>query len=381
MAIRLKVRRKKQIVVPIRFTRAVTGDPDPAAPDVDDRGFVMGTRPGTWGSTAMRGAMVSVQEGDTIKVKVLREDIDATAPLFVVSTNSDMASISGAAGPLGADGIFSLEGVKDSKNVPVKIEVHLGADDGPVLGELEPHIFQQRQLRVRAHLVSINPPASGPDADSTTTQTAAGLVALFVGVNKIWRAAGVEFLYNEDETRSMSISGFAVKGQVTTHLDAKPPTFAEFSRLLNFHDPVGGDRPDPNAINVYFVHLANEWLGLTFDHDEARPSGFGVAIADHTTGRTLASGPHELAHELGHYLDTDVHAGENSERTHVREDLVSERRMMFDAAKVDLANPPYRQDVGYTQGRAGNLITVKELAADPSDGEVARNRFRALNPN
>src|SRR5205085_3141522 len=156
MAVRVKVRRNRQIIVPVRFGRAVTGPPVIDAHDIDDRGFAMGTRPGTWGSTDARGAMASVTEGDTVRVKVLREDLDDTAPLFVTSTNPGAAAIVGAAGPLAADGIFSLRGAVDSKNVPVKIQVHLGAVDGPVLGEMEPHIFQLRQVRVRAHLVTIN---------------------------------------------------------------------------------------------------------------------------------------------------------------------------------------------------------------------------------
>src|SRR5207248_9507214 len=124
-----------------------------------------------------RGAMASVTEGDTVRVKVLREDLDDTAPLFVTSTNPGAAAIVGAAGPLAADGIFSLRGAVDSKNVPVKIQVHLGAVDGPVLGEMEPHIFQLRQVRVRAHLVTIN-----VGANAGTVRTAASLVPLFAAV-------------------------------------------------------------------------------------------------------------------------------------------------------------------------------------------------------
>jgi hypothetical protein len=372
MAIKLIVRRNRQIVVPVRFGRAVTGATQPDAPDVDDRGFAMGTRPGTWGSTDTRGAMVSVQEGDTIKVKVLTEDIDPSVKLFVTSTNDQMAAISGPAAVSG--GVFSLTGVKDSKNAPVKIEVRLGSITGPVLGELEPHIFQLRQLRVLAHLVTIN--------GTATTQTAATLTPIFADVNKIWRAAGIEFLYDATETRSCSINGFAVAGTVTTHL---PASFAEFSTLINFRDAVSGDFPDPDAINLYFVRAANEWLGLTLDHDSPRPGGFGIAIADTMTGNVHTSDAHAIAHELGHYLDSDIHAGENAAAKHVRDDIVSERRVMFDSINLDPQDPPYRLDVGYGTNLPGSLITVKDLSpsdhADPSDGEVARNRRRAQGPN
>jgi hypothetical protein len=324
--------------------------------------------------------MVSVQEGDTISIKVLREDIDASAPLFVTSTNAGMAAVAGASA-LGAGDVFRLRGVQDSKNVTVKIQVHLGSAGGPVLGELEPHIFQRRQLRVRAHLVSINPPPTGPDAASTTAQTAASLVAVFEGINRIWRAAGIEFLYNQAETRSGSISGFANQGQMTTTLAAGQ--FGEFSQLINLTDAATNDRPDPNAINIYFIRAANEVHGLAFDNENARPTGFGVVIADIFNGATVIPNPdfaRTTAHELGHYLDSDVHADENAARTRVRVDIWSERRLMF--ANTNLATIlGYRQDVGYGNLLPGNLLTVKDLAADPNDGEIARNRRRSLNPN
>src|SRR5262245_18261265 len=148
MAVRVKVRNNRQIIVPIRFARAVTGAVVIDAPDVDDRGFAMGNRPGTWGSTNARGAMVTMTEGDTVRIKVLREDIDDSAPLFVTSSDNGAATISGSAGPLGADGVFSITGVVDAIRRDVKIQVHLGAANGPVLGELEPHIFQIHRVRV-----------------------------------------------------------------------------------------------------------------------------------------------------------------------------------------------------------------------------------------
>ncbi len=373
MTIRLRVRQNRQIVVPIRFARAVSGDTQVDAPDVDDRGFAMGARPGTWGTSDARGAMVSIQEGDTISVKVLREDIDASAPLFVTSTNPAMAAVAGASA-LGADDVFRLEGVKDSKNVTVKIQVHLGSPEGPVLGELEPHIFQLRQLRVRAHLVSINPPATGPDAVSTTAHTAASLVPVFEGVNRIWRAAGLEFLYNEAETRSGSISGFQNQGQMTTDLSAGE--FSEFSKLINLTETPPGDRPDPNAINIYFIRAANEVQGLAFDNENPRPDGFGIIITDENNPDPAQT----TAHEIGHYLDNDLHADEDATDTHFRDDIFSERRIMFGPADLN-TDPGYRADVGYGNNKVGNLFTVKDLGADPNDGEVARNRRRSLNPN
>ncbi len=65
MAVQVKVRHDRQIICPIRFTRAATGPPVIDAPEVDDRGFAMGNRAGTWGQSRARGAMVGITEGDT----------------------------------------------------------------------------------------------------------------------------------------------------------------------------------------------------------------------------------------------------------------------------------------------------------------------------
>jgi hypothetical protein len=366
MAIRVKVRNNRQIIVPVRFARAVSGGPVVDAPDLDDRGFAMGTRPGTWGRSDTRGPMVGVTEGDTVRVRVVREDVDGTAPLFVTSTDPSVADISGGSA-LPADDVFSLKGVKDTKNSAVKIQVHLGAVGGPVLGELEPHIFQLRQIRVRAHLVTIN--------GAATVRTAAGLVPLFDAVNVIWRAAGIEFLYDQTQTRSGSITGFATAGTVTTNLGAGQ--FGEFSKVLNLKSSPGDPAPDANAVNVYFVQSssdpASNWTGLTLDRESPRPGGFGVVLLDRGNA-------HELAHELGHFLDLDLHAGERSAGKHFRDDVQSERRLMFDFSPLDSGQPAHRHDVTYGNLVPGELIDLKDFGSDPTDGSVARSRRRALNP-
>ena len=224
-------------------------------------------------------------------------------------------------------------------------------------------------MAVRAHLVTIN--------GGATTRTAAGLVPLFAAVNVIWRAAGIEFVYNQAETRNGSINGFATAGTVTTNLGANPAVFAEFSRVLNLEDPPNDPAPDPLAVNVYFVQFssdpASNWTGLTLDKDSPRPGGFGVVLLDRGNA-------HELAHELGHFLDLDIHAGENAARAHIRDDVASERRMMFDFSPLNAAQPAHRQDVGYGNLIPGELIDVKDLGADPTDGSVARSRVRSRNP-
>lgn len=363
MAIRVKVRNNRQIIVPIRFTRAVTGPPVIDAPDVDDRGFAMGNRPGTWGSTNARGAMVTMTEADTVRIKVVREDIDASAPLFVTSSDTGVVTIAGPAGPLGADDVFSITGVVDAIRRDVKVQVRLGSGVGPVVGELEPHIFQIHRVRVVAHLVTIN--------GVSTARTAASLTPLFVAANDIWRAAGIEFTFREAETRGTpgqagdpeAHNGFAVAGQVGP--DSNPPAPTDESAQVTTRNP------DRNAINCYFVATAANFVGLTSDRDFPANLGHGVILID-------AGDANDLAHELGHFLDLDTHTGDDVANNHIRDDVVTERHLMYNFNPFNnAATPAHRLNVTYGTGLRGALIAVKDFPFDPTDGSVTRSRRRA----
>jgi hypothetical protein len=358
MAVKVKVRNKKQIIVPIRFTRAVTGGPVADAPEVDDRGFAPGTRPATWGHAIYRGAMVGITQGDTVSIKVLREDIDDGVPLAVTSTAPKIASIVDppAGGLLGADGIFKVKGVADVVGTPVLIQVRLGGATGPVLGSLEPHIFQLKSLKIRFHLVTINGIA--------TTRTAASLVPVVQEINRIWRPVGIEFDYDPTLTVPETINGLAVAGQMTTNLASA--SFAEFSRIINLN-------PDANRINMYCVKNANEVFGLTFANNVARPNGYGMVVTDN-------SSPNSNAHELCHYLDNPEHSTENAARVSVRQDIWARRRLLSTPNPYPVSVPAFRNDVGYGAQTRGAQISIKDLAGDPWDGEENRARTRARNP-
>jgi hypothetical protein len=358
MPVKVKVRNQNQIIVPIRFTRAVTGAPQIDAPEVDDRGFIPGARPPTWGHADYRGAMVGITAGDTVRIKVLWEDIDSAAPLAVTSSDTSIVSVEDPAsgGTIGADGIFKIKGIKDTINTPVKIQVRLGDAKGPVLGELEPHIFELKTLRVRVHLVSINGVATARTADS--------MVAVFQEINRIWRPAGIQFEYDPALTVPESINGLATAGQMTTNLGGN--NWGEFSRIINLH-------PDPNRINIYCVQNANEVFGLTFANNIARPNGYGIVITDNSV-------PNSNAHELCHYLDNPEHAPENAARQNVRQDIWARRRLLWTPNPFPNATPAYRNDIGYGPQTRGAQISIKDLPGDPWDGEQNRARVRARSP-
>jgi len=371
-------------IVPVRFARAVTGAPILDAPDVDDRGFLFGGNSGLTRSPA-RGAMVGIAVGDTVRVRVLRKDIEPGADLYVTTSDASVVAITNPAGggQVPANGIISIRGVQDVSGRPVKIEVRFGAVDGPIIGELEPHVFSVRNVNVLVHLVTIDGVA--------TTQTAAGLVNLFRQVNAIWRPAGINFVYNQANTVTETIVGtqfrrrdgtmaalpgplgpagtYATAGTVTTNIAGG--NWQEFSTLLQIY-------PDANSVNVYWVHAAPEFSGLTYDNDIARPNGYGIAMTD-LQPAWAASFASVTAHELGHFLNLDRHASEdasgNSNRT---EDMWVYRRLM--CSPWPPANPAWRHNTGYGAGVRGGQISLKNLVADPNDSETVRARRRARNP-
>src|SRR5215470_13417252 len=105
MAIKIRIRlKKKQIIVPIRFRRALESEPPGLdLPDVDERGFAMGTREKTWGESDIKGAMVAITTGETVRVRVVAADIEGDVdpedldagfpPLFAVSTDPKVVEV------------------------------------------------------------------------------------------------------------------------------------------------------------------------------------------------------------------------------------------------------------------------------------------------
>jgi hypothetical protein len=326
--------------------------------------------------------MMGITRGERATLRVLREDISPEAPFYVTSTHPDIIQItSPAAGsPLGADGDFEMLAVETGGDGPVKVQVRLGSTTGPILGEMEPHIFRLRSLRIAAHLVQID--------GVNTNRTANSLVDHFRRVNDVLRPCGIEFIYRMAQTSTVQINGsrfrvgtggwqplpnplgaagrFATPGTVTTNIGGGH--WEEFSTLLQINIVA-------NAINVYCVHDATEWLGLTYDNEVARPNGYGVVIRDDASPYTAT------AHELGHFLNLDLHSDENSSGTTFRRDIWTLRRLMSGIWPIN-QSPAYRHTVGYRGNDSGAMITLKNFGGsqDPNDGECARAINRARNP-
>src|SRR5258707_8267222 len=214
MAISVRVQNKFQVIVPVRVDRAVQGVPPVIdAPDVDDRGWVNNRVNGLNVDDA-RGTLFGMTIGDTVRLRVVREDIDIdqNIPLFV-TVSGDQASIATAGGgPLPVpDGIFSVKAVADT-TVGTKIEVRLGSVVGPVICEADAHVFSPLPFKVTPHVCTIHqaataatgtgkkPQVNGADLDDSILGT------IFDTVRAIWRPAGVTF--NVESARDEVFTGF-----------------------------------------------------------------------------------------------------------------------------------------------------------------------------
>lgn len=391
MSIRIKVYRQRlgqdsacfrQIIVPIRFARAVNGRPVRDAPDLDDRGFTLGSE-GLWRLMGVRGPVVGVPVGETIRLKVIREDIDATVPIFVTSSQDRVAVTPSTA--LGADGIFQVR-VTGPIISGAKIEARLGAADGPILGEMIVHVMGWANVPVCGHLVKLNGKVmndGGNPVPATTARTQSDVRTLFDSVNAIWLPAGMRF--NIVEWKNTECRLTARHGNITgpyqglIGIDNSDQWYIQASELMQV------DRR-AHAVNTYFVRGTYNADNGTFN--ETR--GIGTSVVEATEYGVVVPDPcdgNDLAHELGHVLNLDFHGGGNighaddtSTREHDRDNVWIRRRLMYSYnpyGETGDGTPGRWVNVGYGNYIRGSLITQKKLTGDPTDGEYDEARTRA----
>ncbi len=373
----------RQIIVPIRFARAVTGAPVRNAPALDDRGFALGSD-GSWRIAGVRGPVVGVPVGETVQIKVVREEIDATAPIFVTSSQERVVVTPTTA--LGADGIFQVR-VTGPLLGGAKIEARLGTADGPVLGEMIVHVMGWAEVPVCCHLVKLNGTVmndGGSPVPPTTARTRDTVRTLFETVNAIWLPMGIRF--NIVEWKNTEVRLTATHGNITgpyqglVGVDNSNQWAIQALELLRVNRRA-------HAVNVYFVRA-------TYNADDGTFNitlGIGVSVTSATNYGVVVADPcdaNDLAHELGHVLNLDFHGGGNighaddtSAGENSRDNIWIRQRLMYSYNPYGSAGdgtPGRRVNVGYGNYARGSLITTKQLAGDPTDGEYAEARNRAV---
>lgn len=389
----LHVRRGTQIVTPLRFVRMRSGELMSGEPDLDDRGFAMGSRPHAWGTTDARGAMIGITQGQTVRMAVLREDIGDDAPLFVTVEPKDLVKLEsplpgqplgGLPTPVGQPhDVIVIRGLKDVALRCGKIQVRFGSPSGPVLSEIECHIFALKEVRVIAWLVTILGigPNLGLPPGTSDEKLIEEIANDFAKVNRIFEPAGIVFNFQSERTKRFSIDRtlpgkknrpFKWPGKVNDKRDAD---WEEFSSVVNTKYVKG-------AINVYFVHRALGYTAAAIPPSVPRKRGYGIVVSDAYKVRFDPPAPeYVLAHELGHFLEME-HPDEvfdptkKTQRRSIRADMWTLRNLDF-SHFFEHRSPIHHRDLGYGPGSPGKLITLKDLKPDETLGAGSQvSQFR-----
>jgi hypothetical protein len=377
----------------VRFARAVSGFSDADAPDLDDHGFLTTT----FGPA--RGPTVGVFQGRTIRVRLMRDRLDDSAPLFVSSEDTSIADVvfpeSGTAlsatdTPADDEDETSVDHKGDciyiqgtstaNSTQEVLIKVHHGADDGPVLAELGVRVYPVLTIRVKVHGVSIN-----GTAPTTTIDTAR---AVFRRVSRVYAQAGIEFSV-VGGMQAETVTGFARAGTVTLS-NVFDGQNVELQTVLS-------QNPDRGMLNAaYFAHYfdtsntsggptgtQDQVLGIAFSRATARANpatpGFlgcqvGITMRD---SADLNEAAHTAAHEIGHALTLEHYDNGNDQTgavTDVRQDLWAHRDLMHNFVNLipsSLAREHYKSSTARIQVGYGNYADGRRMT-----GQLLMNKQR-----
>jgi hypothetical protein len=284
---------KEMRVAGVRFERAKTGDPDPAYPDVDDRGHNHKV-PATDGgpeSKEIRGPVIGVTKGKKVKVKLIRSMIDTSAPLYLTSSDTDAVKvIDPDDGKLssGKEIIVELEGQNFAAAKPkeAKIEVRYASAEGPIVHQLTVFVFSPLPVFIQPHLVTVHNAAGTGGVEPNLN-----LGTVMSQVSALWAPAGIRFVVQAVKKWSVNLAA------------ANQVAFGEVNTVI-------ARQWQANAINVYIVQQLQNALGYGFS--KAAHAGFGIskpsAFAGARQGTDVRGAgdsywwANDLAHELGHFF-------------------------------------------------------------------------------
>ncbi|MEY2429490.1 MAG: hypothetical protein QOJ40_2375 [Verrucomicrobiota bacterium] len=383
-------------IVPARFARAVRGFAQIVAPDVDDHGF---TPASPFGQA--HGAAVGVLRNHTIRVRVVRDRLEGTAPLFATSDDPSIASIefppdnqaldpndtpaSGSDPERAGDCVFIHGASTASATAETKVKIRHGSNTGPVVAELAVLVYPVLLIRVQAHEVIIR--GTGPTGFALAT-----VRTLFDRVNDIYAQAGIQFRVNGAVlTENLANAGgvpFATPGFVTLTATSDDRNM-ELQTVLN-------TRPVANSLNAYFVPgyrdiaqappLINSTLGIAFSRNSANaaPPNVGTGFPGCEAGITVfLSGntntvAHTSAHEIGHALTLEHYNNKNPPGpgdSHIW----GTRCLMHNFVSVSGFDIGYGATAVGTGVSAGQLLMIKKRARIFQSDQVNVMRRAFLN--
>jgi len=385
MSIKLQVYKEMRLV-PVRFERAKTGAPDEAFPDIDDRGHNFKVPAmGIAESKEIRGPVIGLRKSQKIKIKLVREQIDHSAPLFITSSDDAVIKVTKpAAGKKLATGkstIIELEGGDFAEANPksAKIEVRYESKTGPIIYELTAYVFSPLPVFLQPHIVTIN-----NNAGTGGVKPAINVNNVMTQVKALWAAAGVKFVVQPIKEWSVNLP------------TANKMMWGDINTVL-------AKMWQANTVNIYVVREIDDALGLGIS--KAAHTGFGInkpcVFAGEKSGATIRADTYwwanDVAHELGHFFTlwhpTDDTTPSTNWSQWGREDTWSMRFLMHNYNATFRENPPGDpadwpafNDFGYgleSPGKAfrAGLIPLKNVRTGASagrDGQCSEARTHIL---
>lgn len=197
MAITLLTKNQCRIV-PLRFARASTGEPDRRYPDIDDRGHhhVIPAVNGLATSAPIGGAAVAMAVNSEVDILMIREDIDHSAPLFARSSDDTLLGVlapeSGQKCSNGKTSRLTLKSNDISGSIPklVFVDIRFGKANGPIIARLAIYVFPTLVVNVQVYYVTID-----DSAGNSGTCPALSFNPLMQQAQAIWSHYGVELAF------------------------------------------------------------------------------------------------------------------------------------------------------------------------------------------
>jgi peptidoglycan hydrolase-like protein with peptidoglycan-binding domain/ribosomal protein S15P/S13E len=272
-----------------------------------------------------------------------------------------------------------------------KLQVHFGAANGPVIGEVDVKIVSLVQVKLYLHILDIKDNFGTTVVNKWTLQKAKELIG---DINAIWAPIGIEFTVAG--AKNHAITG-EYPGTITNILNN-----ANGSYISTEFYPLWQKYNNKDQINIYFanelldefrdaagatVKINNNTMGYALSRKKATANGHvGVCVKFDSDIPMLAR---TIAHELGHIVELTshpkAHSDDDGSSTPFRSDIWSRSRLMSKYIR-QYDNNPHREWQDPDYGKSGNLmncgalITIKKLKNDGTDDELKVARSASKNP-
>lgn len=370
-------------VVLVRFERAKTGDPAIAYPQPDDRGYL----------APERGPIFGVVQGQTVRVRLLREMIARNARLIVSSSDNavfEIVSPSSRELPAQSEMEIQIRGVAGGTPATAKLEVRAvtdtshGTPTGPIIHEAAIWVWDSlHEIPVKPHRVTVEL-NSGPRPRPARASTA-NVGQVMDVANAIWRPCGIGFVPHGGATWDAATAALTVAAPNTGQVDLDPWPGGPDVVLQHGVTTAG-------VINAYFIWRFNSpgTLGLGISPAVKASDGFthpGIILADETkrsddvvVRHTVPFSGNDLAHEVGHFLGLshceNVHSNSPATDQARVADTWTRRSLMYWRNRAGGNTTQSIIGYGEVDGVAlrGAMVTMKDLTQRATDAECARAR-------